>query len=220
MLLSSHTTSDSIAGVPARGGGSSQATLATRRIPLRPSTRCNLRLYLTLSEAILFQLVTPMQVFLDAVGQFTGDAGDTQDPVATFDTVQVLAPRGRFSIELYSSYLKLVGQVRHALFTNAASLLPGDVRDVSWQVFAPLAFITSMRHKSFARVAAKHKPRLLHDALQRVAMLPSILRMLPSSRCHLFFHAEPGLPGTIRRVAAGVRAAQAAQPIHPGGGRP
>ncbi len=44
-----------------------------------------------------------LQVFLDAVGQ---------DPVATFDTVQVLAPRGRFSIELYSTYLKLVGQAR------------------------------------------------------------------------------------------------------------
>ncbi len=53
-----------------------------------------------------------LQVFLDAVGQFTGDAGDSQDPVATFDTVQVLAPRGRFSIELYSTYLKLVGQAR------------------------------------------------------------------------------------------------------------
>jgi hypothetical protein len=29
------------------------------------------------------------QVFLDSVAALTGDAGDTTDPVATFDTVQV-----------------------------------------------------------------------------------------------------------------------------------
>lgn len=31
----------------------------------------------------------PLQVFLDSVAALTGDAGDTTDPVATFDTVQV-----------------------------------------------------------------------------------------------------------------------------------
>ena len=52
------------------------------------------------------------QVFLDAVGQFTSDAGEASlDPIATFDSVAVLAPRGRFTIELYMSFLKLVGQV-------------------------------------------------------------------------------------------------------------
>jgi hypothetical protein len=35
---------------------------------------------------------------------------------------QVLAPRGRFSIELYMSYLKLVGQVRGPILRSDADL--------------------------------------------------------------------------------------------------
>jgi hypothetical protein len=33
------------------------------------------------------------------------------DAVVTFDGVAVLAPRGRFEIELYGSFMKLLGQV-------------------------------------------------------------------------------------------------------------
>lgn len=54
-----------------------------------------------------------MQVFLDAVSAFTSDAADdSTDPIVTFDSVAVLAPRGRFTIELYSNHLKLGGPVR------------------------------------------------------------------------------------------------------------
>lgn len=52
----------------------------------------------------------PAKVFLDAVSAFTSDAvDDSTDPVVTFDSVAVLAPRGRFTIELYSNHLKLGG---------------------------------------------------------------------------------------------------------------
>lgn len=51
-------------------------------------------------------------MFLDAVNQFTSDGGDeSTEPIATFDSVAVLAPRGRFTIELYNSFLKLAGPV-------------------------------------------------------------------------------------------------------------
>mmetsp|Transcript_19572 Transcript_19572/g.59204 ORF Transcript_19572/g.59204 Transcript_19572/m.59204 type:complete len:672 (+) Transcript_19572:109-2124(+) len=52
----------------------------------------------------------PSKMFLDAVNQFTSDGGDeSTEPIATFDSVAVLAPRGRFTIELYNSFLKLAG---------------------------------------------------------------------------------------------------------------
>lgn len=50
---------------------------------------------------------------MDALLQHT-DAGvaTTDDAVVTFDDVAVLAPRGRFSVEMHTSFLKMVGQVR------------------------------------------------------------------------------------------------------------
>ena len=47
------------------------------------------------------------------MNQFTSDGGDeSTEPIATFDSVAVLAPRGRFTIELFNSFLKLGGPVR------------------------------------------------------------------------------------------------------------
>lgn len=55
----------------------------------------------------------PPQVLLDALLQYT-DAGvaTSADAVVTFDEVAVLAPRGRYQVEMHTSFLKLVGQVR------------------------------------------------------------------------------------------------------------
>ncbi len=51
------------------------------------------------------------QVLLDALNEHTVDAGAGVDAVASFDNVNVMAPRGRFEVELYLSFLKLIGQV-------------------------------------------------------------------------------------------------------------
>ena len=52
------------------------------------------------------------QVLLDALNEHTVDAGAGVDAVASFDNVNVMAPRGRFEVEMYLSFLKLIGQVR------------------------------------------------------------------------------------------------------------
>lgn len=54
-----------------------------------------------------------MQALLDALLQYT-DAGvaTSDDAVVMFEEVAVLAPRGRFQVEMHGSFLKLVGQVR------------------------------------------------------------------------------------------------------------
>lgn len=53
-----------------------------------------------------------MQALLDALLQYT-DAGvaTSDDAVVTFDEVAVLAPRGRYQVEMHASFIKLVGQV-------------------------------------------------------------------------------------------------------------
>lgn len=52
------------------------------------------------------------QRLLDTLLQYT-DAGvaTSDDAVVMFEEVAVLAPRGRFSVEMHASFLKLVGQV-------------------------------------------------------------------------------------------------------------
>ena len=52
-----------------------------------------------------------LQVFYDAVMEHTDAITAAGDAVATFDNVTVMAPRGRFTVELYLSSLKLEGQV-------------------------------------------------------------------------------------------------------------
>jgi len=61
----------------------------------------------------------------DAVGAGPGGAGD--EPVTTFEGVAVLQPRGRFDVELYGSYLRLLGQsqefkIRYASVPRVAVL--------------------------------------------------------------------------------------------------
>jgi structure-specific recognition protein 1 len=52
------------------------------------------------------------QALLDALLMYT-DAGvaTSADAVVSFDEVAVLAPRGRYQVEMHASFLKLVGQV-------------------------------------------------------------------------------------------------------------
>ena len=52
-----------------------------------------------------------MQVLYNELVQYTAAGAALGDPVATFEGSAVLAPRGRFDIELYLSFLKLTGQV-------------------------------------------------------------------------------------------------------------
>lgn len=52
------------------------------------------------------------QVLYDQLMQHTDAGVAVGEPVVIFDGVAVLAPRGRFEIELYASFMKLLGQVR------------------------------------------------------------------------------------------------------------
>jgi hypothetical protein len=60
------------------------------------------------------------QALLDALLQYT-DAGvaTSADAVVSFDEVAVLAPRGRYQVEMHASFLKLVGQVRSQPFCQS-----------------------------------------------------------------------------------------------------
>ena len=52
-----------------------------------------------------------VQVLHDQIVQFTDAGAATGSAVVTFDTMSLLAPRGRFDVEMYLSSLKLTGQV-------------------------------------------------------------------------------------------------------------
>lgn len=52
-----------------------------------------------------------LQVLHDQIVQFTDAGAATGTAVVTFDTMSLLAPRGRFEVEMYLSSLKLTGQV-------------------------------------------------------------------------------------------------------------
>ena len=52
------------------------------------------------------------KVFFDLVSGFTDTGAGAGDAIATFDSVGILVPRGRFDCELYASSLKLVGQAQ------------------------------------------------------------------------------------------------------------
>lgn len=52
-----------------------------------------------------------VQVMYDQVLEHTDAGVAVGDAVVTFDTVAVLIPRGRFDVELYPSFMKLLGQV-------------------------------------------------------------------------------------------------------------
>ena len=60
-------------------------------------------------------------MLLDALNEHTVDAGAGVDAVASFDNVNVMAPRGRFEVEMYLSFLKLIGQVRAAASCGTSS---------------------------------------------------------------------------------------------------
>ena len=40
------------------------------------------------------------------------DAARSEDAVVIFEDVAVMAPRGRFEVEMHNSHFKMVGQVR------------------------------------------------------------------------------------------------------------
>lgn len=54
-----------------------------------------------------------LQVLHDQIVQFTDAGAATGNAVVTFekDSLSLLAPRGRFDVEMYLSSLKLTGQV-------------------------------------------------------------------------------------------------------------
>ena len=51
-------------------------------------------------------------MFHDALAQHTAQGAAAGDVIATFDSVGLLAPRGRFEVEMYLTSMKLLGQVR------------------------------------------------------------------------------------------------------------
>lgn len=56
--------------------------------------------------------VPASKLLFDLVSAYTDTGGVLGEAIATFDSVGVLVPRGRFDVELYSSSLKLVGQAQ------------------------------------------------------------------------------------------------------------
>jgi hypothetical protein len=56
------------------------------------------------------------QLFYDNLMEHSDAGAAVGDAVATFDNVAVQAPRGRFDVEMYLTFLKLVGQVGAELF--------------------------------------------------------------------------------------------------------
>lgn len=69
----------------------------------------------------LSSVYSTLQVLHDQIVQFTDAGAATGNAVVTFekDSLSLLAPRGRFDVEMYLSSLKLTGQVRcmHISFT-------------------------------------------------------------------------------------------------------
>lgn len=59
----------------------------------------------------------------DQIVQFTDAGAATGNAVVTFekDSLSLLAPRGRFDVEMYLSSLKLTGQVRYLHISNSES---------------------------------------------------------------------------------------------------
>ena len=53
----------------------------------------------------------PVQVLHDALAQHTAQGAATGEAVASFDNVGLLAPRGRFEVEMFVSSMTLSGQV-------------------------------------------------------------------------------------------------------------
>ena len=66
-------------------------------------------------DSALSPIVSTSQVLHDRIVQFTDAGAATGNAVVTFekDSLSLLAPRGRFDVEMYLSSLKLTGQVRH-----------------------------------------------------------------------------------------------------------
>lgn len=74
------------------------------------------------SEERRWLIAVDVQVLYDELNQYTDAGASVGDPVVTFEGAAVLAPRGRFDIELYLSFLKLTGQV--ITFSSLHSLFP------------------------------------------------------------------------------------------------
>ncbi len=52
------------------------------------------------------------QVLHDVIMPHTDSGAAVGDAIASFGAAAVLAPRGRFEIELYGNFMKLIGQVQ------------------------------------------------------------------------------------------------------------
>ena len=71
------------------------------------------------------------QVLHDMIMPHTDSGAAVGDAIVSFGAVAVLAPRGRFEVELYGSFMKLLGQVRDGCVklgcgTSALTMHCGD----------------------------------------------------------------------------------------------
>lgn len=91
-----------------------------------------------------------MQVFHDALAEHTAQGAAAGDVIATFDSVGLLAPRGRFEVEMYLTSMKLLGQVSQQCYVRSvdhqlcsciverASCWPAErLNDRAWQKTMP-----------------------------------------------------------------------------------
>lgn len=91
--------------------------------------------------------VLHVQVMYDQVLEHTDAGVATEDAVVTFDSLAVLIPRGRFDVELYPSFMKLLGQVRSCMklpeLRRLPSLLATHVCSWLWDMHSNIRILTT-----------------------------------------------------------------------------
>ena len=130
-----------------------------------------------------------LQVLYNELVQYTDTGAAVGDPVATFDGAAVLAPRGRFNIELYLSFLKLTGQVwicvSSAIFSPHACvhLWPCFLRvkaSISFHTAFWTAQVSRSQHWAAEQLPVMHgisrlqaqDYRIQYDSIVRIFLLP------------------------------------------------
>jgi hypothetical protein len=97
--------------------------------------RALILIFFQLKKHCVIKLFLCLQVFFDRVKEHTDVGAAVGDAVVAFENIAVLNPRGRFDVEMYGSFMKLVGQARpepRPPFSPSLRLFRSE-----WLFFAP-----------------------------------------------------------------------------------
>ena len=115
-----------------------------------------------------------MQVLHDALAQHTAQGQATGEAVATFESVGLLAPRGRFEVEMFVSSMTLSGQVS-------------------------LKCMPSCSYRLYGQMPGRRPFRKLHRAAQGCCQLGMLASMTLSKQVAL--HTVPALSSVVSAEA-------------------